>query len=135
MIALSLALIFSVNAHAMSVREYMQLKERAEIGAPNFDPTARAKIDAYLEGVADSLLSIQQQSGKIVVEIDGEGRKASFCPPLAVPMVGPMIETFVDNGIKNPQVNRQDHFGDKWDQIAVSSIALGSIKRMFVCKS
>jgi hypothetical protein len=124
--ALIAAVFFSSPTPALTFNGYEQAQKLAESSsAERF--MARASIDAYFQGLAETLMFLQAGSQTIFFE-----EKPFVCFPSGMNITGSMLRGVLDGELKSPNFALRSSEA-KWKEWQLSFIVVPLLARTFPC--
>jgi hypothetical protein len=117
------------QAQAMSIAGYERTVQLAE-STSSERLVAKIAIDAYFQGVAETLTFLQADSRNIYVD-----NSPLLCFPPNVDITGGLLRAVLDGELKNPESLPKilSIMGKDWKEYQVTSLLLPSLTRVFPC--
>jgi hypothetical protein len=121
------AFLLGSQAQAMSIAGYERAVRVSE-STTSERLVAKMAIDAYFQGVAETLTFLQVDTRNIYID----GGSPFLCFPKTVDITGGLLRAVLDGELKNPD-KLFGIMGKDWKEYQVTSLLLPSLTRVFPC--
>ena len=121
-IAMMLACVFAIPAHALDTYKYRELTRQSQAPQGVEDQLAANALYGYLSGVAEM----------VAVYRSDKRAYTGICIPPGVRITPELIKLAIDNELKDPRP-LADVIGGDWESYQVAMIAHVGLIRMFPC--